>query len=89
MKKSAVKVTFSQKVTRDELIASLDQILKIHGCLACGLVGWDGIFFLGDPESEISHLKEGLTEKFKSVINVERFTDVSGIQNELPMRIGF
>lgn len=75
MKKDAIKLTFSHRVTRDELVLSLDRILKIYGCPNCGLNGWGGIFVQGDPvDPAILQLKEGLiSEKINTVINVQHF----------------
>ncbi len=81
MKKQAIKVTFTHQVTKDELIASLERILNIYGCPNCGLNGWDGIFFLGDPDPAIRQLRDELvSEKINSVINVEHF-QAAAIQN--------
>ena len=42
--KKAYKVTFHPKVTRDQIIQALDEILKLNGCPACGLNGKDFTF---------------------------------------------
>jgi hypothetical protein len=81
MTKEAVKVTFRHNVTRDDLIKSLDSILNFYGCPACGLNGWGGVYLLGDPDPVISEIRnELISERFKSVVNVETFnTPVAGI----------
>ncbi len=72
MKKSAIALTFNHQVTRDELVASLDHILKLHGCTGCGLNGWDGVFFRGDHEPFISQVRQDLLkQKISSVLKVE------------------
>ncbi len=72
---NGIKVTFTPKVTRDELIASLDQILNQYGCPACGLNGMDQITLASDPDPLITNVKGVLlNDRFKSVINVETIT---------------
>ena len=39
--KRVVELDFGHRVTRDELIQSLDKILGMAGCTACGLQGID------------------------------------------------
>ena len=74
MKKDAIRLTFSHKVTKDELIASLERILKQYGCPNCGLNGWDGIFLQGDPDPFISQIRDELiNERINYVINVDHF----------------
>ncbi|MFN8352943.1 MAG: hypothetical protein U0Y10_00730 [Spirosomataceae bacterium] len=34
-------VSVRPKVTRDQIILEVDRILKLNGCLACGLGGYD------------------------------------------------
>jgi hypothetical protein len=91
MNKEAVKVTFAHRVTREELINSLDHILKIYGCPNCGLNGWGGIHVIGDPDPAISQIREEFkSERFKSVVNVEAF-NAPGLQqfNAAAMKEGF
>ncbi|HEV2721343.1 MAG TPA: hypothetical protein VG323_15075 [Thermoanaerobaculia bacterium] len=38
------------KITPDTVHAAFDQIFKLNGCLACGLLGIDVIIHGGDPE---------------------------------------
>lgn len=64
MNSSMLSVTFHQKVTRDQLIAALDRILKQSGCPNCGLNGFGGLILKGDPierfRTEIGGIKEGV-----------------------------
>lgn len=66
MNTSLLSVSFHQKVTRDQLVATLDRILKQSGCPACGLNGFGGVIFKGDPidrfRSEIGGVKEGILD---------------------------
>jgi hypothetical protein len=89
MNKEAVKVTFRHKVTRDELIKSLDQILNIYGCAGCGLNGWGGIYVVSDPDPYISQIRQELIgERFESVVNVETFNAPNAL-NGAGIREGF
>jgi hypothetical protein len=45
-----VSVNVVEGVKLDTLHAALDNIARLTGCLACGLVGIDLIFRGGDPE---------------------------------------
>ena len=74
MRKDAIKLTFTHRVTRDELIESLDRVLNFYGCISCGLNGWDGIYLLGDPDPGIRQLKEELfKENLETLVDVEHF----------------
>ncbi|HEU5292457.1 MAG TPA: hypothetical protein VFU05_17540 [Cyclobacteriaceae bacterium] len=53
-----ISLTFSPKVTRDQLIANLDKILGELGCQACGLNGIDFIRLRADRFPEISRIKQ-------------------------------
>jgi hypothetical protein len=44
-----VNVTFEENVKLETLLAVLDNIVKLTGCVACGLVGIDVNFRGGDP----------------------------------------
>lgn len=66
---SSFKLTFSERVTRDELIASLDKLLAIGGCLACGLNGHDWHFHAINPEFE--RFTNVLLDGKNSLINAE------------------
>ena len=49
-KLGTVQVNVVEHVKLDTLHAALDNIVKLTGCLTCGLVGIDLIFRGGDPE---------------------------------------
>jgi hypothetical protein len=67
-----VRLTFTHKVTRDQLIANLDRILKLNGCLACGLNGIDSIVFKGDPYERFADLRQDILRgQVENVLNVE------------------
>ena len=53
-----ISLTFSPKVTRDQLIANLDKVLGELGCAACGLNGIDFIRLRADRFPEISRIRQ-------------------------------
>ena len=55
-----IAVSFKRDVTRDQLIATLDSILNKYGCRTCGLNGYPGVTFIGDPSPEFNSLRESL-----------------------------
>jgi hypothetical protein len=68
-----IAVTFKRDVTREQLIATLDSILGKYGCRTCGLNGYPGVTFIGDPSPEFSSLRESLVTNVAhtGVANVE------------------
>jgi hypothetical protein len=70
---SAFELTFSQKVTRDELIASLDRILGIIGCTGCGLNGHEFHFHPEVVNPALDKIRTKLLEGKKALVNVEVF----------------
>lgn len=65
-----VRLTVRESVTRDDLIKSLDKLLKRYGCPGCGLNGWGMI--LHAEVLEARKLREELMGDMKgAIINVE------------------
>ena len=48
------------KITADVVHAAMEQIFRLNGCLACGLIGIDVHIHGGDPEPLLGDL-EGFT----------------------------
>lgn len=53
--KGTLTVNLVEGIDRERLHNALDEILRRHGCLACGLVGLD-LNFLVFPEKEFDKL---------------------------------
>jgi len=70
---AAFELTFSQKVTRDELIASLDKMLGLIGCVGCGLNGHEFHIHSEVVNPAFEKLKSKLLEGRKALVNVEVF----------------
>ena len=70
---TAFELTFSQKVTRDELIASLDRMLGLIGCTGCGLNGHEFHLHSERVNPALDKLKTKLLEGKKALVNVEVF----------------
>jgi hypothetical protein len=68
-----IAIAFKRDVTREQLIATLDSILGKYGCRTCGLNGYPGVTFIGDPGPEFSSLSESLVANVAhtGVANVE------------------
>jgi len=47
-----LQVQFTHGVTRDQVIATMETVFRISGCLACGIRGIDLNLLGGDPELE-------------------------------------
>ncbi|HWX34492.1 MAG TPA: hypothetical protein VNZ53_44575 [Steroidobacteraceae bacterium] len=44
-----LQVQFKHDVTRDQVLATMDAVFRISGCLACGIRGIDLNLLGGDP----------------------------------------
>jgi hypothetical protein len=44
------------KITAKEVHTAMEQIFKLNGCLACGLIGLDIIIHGGDPDPLLGDL---------------------------------
>jgi hypothetical protein len=51
-----IHVQFKPEVTRDQVLAAVEEVFRISGCLACGLRGIDVALLGGDPEQQIGRL---------------------------------
>ena len=67
------ELTFSQKVTRDELIASLDKMLGLIGCAGCGLNGHEFHYHSERVNPALDKIRTQIFENKKSLVNVEVF----------------
>ncbi len=70
---AAFELTFNQKVTRDELIASLDRMLGLIGCVGCGLNGHEFHFHSERVNPALDRFKTKIFEAKKNLVNVEVF----------------
>lgn len=70
---SAFELTFSQKVTRDELVASLDRILGLIGCTGCGLNGHEFHYHSERVNPALDKMKKQILEGKKALVDVEVF----------------
>ena len=68
--KKAYKVTFHPKVTRDQIVSALDEILKLNGCTACGLNGKDFTFGVRPPDDFLVDMRRSFLDgqRFKNPI---------------------
>ena len=57
----SIQVTVSKDIKAEQLHQALYQILRFGGCVACGLVGIDLNFRLGDPGPEELRKTAGIT----------------------------
>jgi hypothetical protein len=67
------ELTFNQKVTRDELIATLDKMLGMIGCVGCGLNGHEFHLHSERVNPALDKLKTKLLDGRKALVNVEVF----------------
>ncbi|RYZ46160.1 MAG: hypothetical protein EOO14_24910 [Chitinophagaceae bacterium] len=70
---SAFELTFSQKVTREELIASLDRMLGLIGCTGCGLNGHEFHFHSERVNPALDKIRTKLLDGKKALVDVEVF----------------
>ena len=70
---SAFELTFSQKVTRDELVASLDRMLGLIGCTGCGLNGHEFHFHPERVNPALDKIRLKMLDGKKALVNVEVF----------------
>lgn len=70
---SAFELTFNQKVTRDELVASLDRMLGLIGCTGCGLNGHEFHFHSERVNPALDKIKTKLLDGKKALVDVEVF----------------
>ncbi|MGZ5255725.1 MAG: hypothetical protein ACXWCT_15055 [Flavitalea sp.] len=70
---SAFELTFNQKVTREELVASLDRMLGLIGCVGCGLNGHEFHFHSERVNPALDKIRTKLLDGKKALVNVEVF----------------
>jgi hypothetical protein len=70
---AAFELTFNQKVTREELIASLDRILGLIGCTGCGLNGHEFHLHSERVNPALDKFKTRILEGKKALVNVDVF----------------
>jgi hypothetical protein len=73
------ELTFSQKVTRDELVASLDKMLGLIGCTGCGLNGHEFHYHSERVNPALDKVRTQLLDNKKALVKVEVF-DVNARQ---------
>jgi hypothetical protein len=58
-RKSARKlqVQFKHDVTREQVVAAMDAVFRVSGCLTCGIRGIDLNLLGGDPAPELDALR--------------------------------
>ena len=57
-----LQVQLTHDVTRDQVIATMETVFQISGCLACGIRGIDLNMLGGDPELESLRGLPGVTD---------------------------
>jgi hypothetical protein len=74
--KKAYKLNFHPKVTRDQIVLALDEILKLNGCTGCGLNGRDFTFGVRPVDDFLFDARRMFTDvqRFKSPIE---FTEIN------------
>jgi hypothetical protein len=53
-----LQVQFTHDVTRDQVIATMEAVFRVSGCLTCGIRGIDLNLLGGDPASELDTLRK-------------------------------
>jgi hypothetical protein len=73
MSPTVFQLTFSRKVTRDELVASLDRMLGMIGCTGCGLNGHEFHFHPERINPQLDKFKSKLLDGRKALVDVDVF----------------
>ena len=79
LKPAIFELTFSQKVTRDELVASLDKMLGLIGCVGCGLNGHEFHYHSERVNPALDKIRTQIFESKKALVDV-RVMDVADRQ---------
>ena len=53
-----LQVQFTHDVTRDQVIATMEEVFRVSGCLTCGIRGIDLNLLGGNPASELDALRK-------------------------------
>jgi hypothetical protein len=53
-----LQVQFTHDVTRDQVLATMEEVFRVSGCLTCGIRGVDLNLLGGDPVSELDALRK-------------------------------
>lgn len=78
-KPAVFELTFSNKVTRDELVASLDKMLGLIGCATCGLNGHEFHYHSERINPALDKVRTQLLENKRALVDV-RVVDVAARQ---------
>jgi hypothetical protein len=52
-----LQVQFTHDVTREQVVAAMETVFRISGCLTCGIRGIDLNLLGGDPAPELEPLR--------------------------------